>query len=63
MAKYNNLYYIAQVEGEECEEEIDGYTLLKYMERKGRNGFLWVKDDLFKTRTVSSRLFGLFKQS
>jgi hypothetical protein len=34
---YDGDWYVAQVEGEEPE----GYTLLKYMERKGNNQFVW----------------------
>ncbi len=29
------------MEGEEPEEETEGYTLLKYMERMGNNQFVW----------------------
>ena len=36
-AVYDGDWYMAQVEGEEPE----GYTLLKYMERKGNNQFVW----------------------
>jgi hypothetical protein len=36
-AVYDGDWYVAQVEGEETE----GYTLLKYMERKGNNQFVW----------------------
>lgn len=32
-AVYNHLWYIAQVEGEEEEEEVENYTLLRYMNR------------------------------
>ncbi len=36
-AVYDDELYVAQVEGREPE----GYTLLKYMERKGNNQFVW----------------------
>jgi hypothetical protein len=62
------------VEGEEPEEETEGFTLLKYMERKGVNQFVWGKvsdrlktlytDILLKVEPpipVSSRLWGLPK--
>jgi len=39
---YDKAWYVAQVEGEEPEEETEGFTLLKYMERKG------VKEKLFR---------------
>lgn len=32
-AVYSNMWYIAQVEGEEEDEELPGYTLLRYMNR------------------------------
>jgi len=61
------------VEGEEPENECEGFTLLKYMERRGDNQFVWGKKDTLKTHNgdillqvdppepVSSRLFGLPK--
>jgi hypothetical protein len=67
-------WYVAQVEGEEPEEEEEGYTLLNYMERCGFNQFRWgKKKDVLKTRDrdillkidppipVSSRYMGLPK--
>jgi len=39
-AVYDGDWYVAQVEGEEPEEETEGYTLLKYTERKGHNQFV-----------------------
>jgi hypothetical protein len=74
VAVYDKKWYIAQVEGEDPEEECKGFTLLKYMERRGENQFVWgqVRDTL-KTNNqdillkveppipVSSRLFGLPK--
>ncbi len=67
-------WYVAQVEGEEPEEEEEGYTLLNYMERCGFNQFRWgKKKDVLKTRnsdillkidppiSVSSRYMGLPK--
>ena len=41
--------YIAVVEGEEPEKEEEGYTLLKYMEKKGNNQFVWGKLNLQRT--------------
>ena len=73
-AKYGNDWYISQVEGEDPDEEEDGFTLLLYMERKGNNQFIWGKKDLFKTDNkdiicvvnppvpVSSRAYGLTKE-
>ena len=73
-AVYDGDWYVAQVEGEEPEEETEGYTLLKYMERKGNNQFVWGSGkDTLKTINkdilcivdppipVSSRLWGLPK--
>ena len=74
VAKYDNDWYIAQVEGEDPDEEEDGFTLLMYMERKGNNQFIWGKKDLFRTDNkdiicavdppvpVSSRAYGLNKE-
>ena len=69
---YEAQWYIAQVEGEEPEEEVTGFTLLKYMERHGHNQFTWGKKaDQLKTNNsdillkvdppipVSSRHLGL----
>lgn len=74
VAVYDGLWYIAQVEGEEPDNECPGFTLLKYMERRGDNQFVWGKvKDTLKTHNgdillqvdppvpVSSRLFGLPK--
>jgi hypothetical protein len=45
-AVYDDELYVAQVEGREPE----GYTLLKYMERKGNNQFVWGSvNDTLKT--------------
>jgi len=73
-AVYDKVWYIAQVEGEEPENECPGFTLLKYMERRGENQFVWgANKDTLKTHNgdilmqvdppvpVSSRLFGLPK--
>jgi hypothetical protein len=73
-AVYDSEWYVAQVEGEEPENECDGFTLLKYMERKGNNQFVWgaAKDKLKTINSdiirvvdppipVSSRLWGLPK--
>ena len=50
VAIYDNMWYIAMVECEDPDEENDKYTLLKYMERKGENCFVWGKTDLLKTK-------------
>jgi hypothetical protein len=41
VAVYDGNWFIAQVEGEEPENECEGFTLLKYMERRGNNQFVW----------------------
>ncbi len=41
---YVKVLYVEQVEGEEPEEETEGFTLLKYMERKGMNQFVWGRE-------------------
>ena len=46
----NNMQHIAMVEDEDPDEENDGYTFLKYMQRKGENCFIWGKVDLLKTK-------------
>jgi hypothetical protein len=74
VATYDDEWYIALVEGEEPDEETPGFTMLKYMERRGRNSFVWgTTRDTLKTNNrdivrvvdppipVSSRLFGLPK--
>ena len=74
VAVYRAEWYVAQVEGEEPEEEEEGFTLLNYMERSGFNQFRWgKKKDVLKTRNcdillkidppipVSSRHMGLPK--
>jgi hypothetical protein len=75
VALYDGDWYVAQVEGEEPENECPGFTLLKYMERKGKNQFVWGKNDTLKTINsdilltvdppipVSSRLLGLPKET
>ncbi len=73
-AVYDQLWYVAQVEGEEEEEETEGFTLLRYMKRKGNNQFYWDnKIDILKTNNrdillsteapipVSSRYWGMPK--
>lgn len=63
------------MEGEESDEEIDGLTLLRYMDRKGPNQFFWdKKPDILKTNNndiiqpidppvpVSSRYSGVPKK-
>ena len=74
VAMYDSTWYIAQVEGEEPENKCEGFTLLKYMERKGHNQFVWgqVSDQLKTINTdilltveppvpISSRFLGLPK--
>ena len=51
-AVYMGEWYIAQVEGEEEEEEKQGYTLLKYMTKEGHNMFMWSKVDMLSTLHV-----------
>jgi hypothetical protein len=77
VAVYESLWYIGQVEGEEPEEETAGFTLIKYMDRKGHNQFVWgVRDDIYKTKNsdillqvdppvpvVSDRIWGLPKDT
>jgi hypothetical protein len=73
VAVYKAGWYVAQVEGEELEEE-EGYTQLNYMEMCGFNQFRWAKKkDVLKTKKsdillkidppipVSSRHMGLPK--
>jgi len=72
-AVYEKSWYLAQVEGEEEEEE--GFTLLKYMERKGYNKFVWGDKDILRTRDsdilmevdpplpTNSRFYGLPKEA
>lgn len=49
-AVYDSQWYIAQVEAEEPENECEGFTLLRYMQRKGPNQFVWgEKVDTLKT--------------
>lgn len=75
-AMYDKQWYIAQVEPEEPENECAGFTLLRYMERRGFNQFVWgQKVDKLKTINsdiimkveppipVSSRLYGLPKDT
>ena len=49
-AVYDRQWFIAQVEGEEPENECEGFTLLKYMKRVGHNQFVWgTIPDILKT--------------
>ena len=74
LAVYDGNWYVAQVEGEEPENECDGFTLLNFMLRKGHNQFLWgnTKDTLKTINSdillkvdapipVSNRCFGVAK--
>lgn len=49
VAMYEGSWYIGQVEGEDPDEELDGFVLIKYMERKGENRFVLSEKDLLKT--------------
>lgn len=49
VAMYEGTWYVGQVEGEDPDEEAEGFTLIQYMERKGDNRFVWSKKDLLKT--------------
>ena len=50
VAIYEDDWYIAQVEGEDPDEETEGFTLLNYMYLKGFNKFSWgKKKDILKT--------------
>ena len=75
VAIYENHWYIAQVEGEDPDEETEGFTLLHYMDLKGFNQFSWgEKKDILKTNDkdiicavsppipVSSRAMGLKRE-
>ena len=74
VALYESRWYVAQVEGEDPDEETEGFTLLHYMNHKGFNQFSWgEKKDILKTNNkdiicaigppipVSSRAMGLRK--
>ena len=74
VALYESRWYVAQVEGEDPDEETEGFTLLHYMNHKGFNQFSWgEKKDILKTNDkdiicaigppipVSSRAMGLRK--
>ena len=72
VALYEMKWYVAQVEGEDPDEETEGFTLLDYMHRKGFNQFSWGdRRDILKTNNkdiicavnppipISSRAMGL----
>jgi hypothetical protein len=69
VAVYESLWYIGQVEAEEPEEETAGFTLIKYMDSKAPNKFVWgVREDICKTKNspipvVSNRIWGLPKDT
>ena len=48
-AVYNSEVFLAVVEGEDPDEEMPGYTLLKYLEKKSENQYIWGKLDLLHT--------------
>lgn len=48
-AAYNKEVFLAVVEGEDPDEEKPGYTLLKFLEKKGKNQYVWGKLDLLHT--------------
>jgi hypothetical protein len=75
VAVYEKAWYIAQVEGEDPDQESDGFTLLKYMSCIGHSQFVWGNHvDHLKTNNsdillkvelpvpISSRFFGLPKE-
>ena len=49
IAMYEGTWYLGQVEGQDPEDEIDGYTCVKYMEKKGVNKFLFNHKDVLPT--------------
>ena len=49
---YDHVWLLAQVEGEEFDEEEEGYVLVNFMEKKGYNAFIWGHKDQLR---VSSR--------
>jgi hypothetical protein len=75
VAVYDGMCYIGQAEGEEPEDEVRGFTLIRYMERLGKNQFRWpTRADRLRTNNmdillevdppipvVSDRIFGLAK--
>ena len=48
-ARYGDTVYVGIVEGVDPEDERDNYTLVKYMEKKGPNEYVWGKLDLLYT--------------
>ena len=49
IAMYEGTWYLGQVEGQDPEDEMDGYTCVKYMEKKGVNKFLFNHKDVLPT--------------
>ena len=49
IAMYEGTWYLGQVEGQDPEDEMDGYTCVKYMEKKGENKFLFNHKDVLPT--------------
>lgn len=49
VAMYEGTWYVGQVEGEEPDQEVEGFTLVKYMEKKGENRFYFSQKDLLRT--------------
>lgn len=49
VAMYEGTWFVGQVEGEDPDEEAEGFTLIRYMERKGDNRFLYSSKDILKT--------------
>ncbi len=49
VAMYDTSWFLGQVEGCDLDEEKDGYTFVKYMEKKGENKFAFTKSDMMFT--------------
>ena len=48
-ARYRDIVYEGMVEGEDPDDERDNFTLIKNMEKKGPNKYVWGKLDLLYT--------------
>lgn len=49
VAMYEGTWYLGQVEGCDPDEEVDGYTCVKYLEKKGENKFTFSGRDILQT--------------
>lgn len=49
VAMYEGTWYLGQVEGCDPDEEVDGYTCVKYLEKKGENKFTFSGRDILFT--------------